>query len=154
MFCQVSTVQQGDPVTHTHTHCFLSHYRAPSKWLDNSSQCYTAGSCWDLPLINEVKNSCGCRIGCLPMYHQLISQLGPGSVPTKYPGSLSFLKHCAPSGHRLFAHTFLSNKSPVEFLFSGIPSHPPYPLFTSHSRPGSSITCFHGTQCVFFNALS
>ena len=30
VFCQFSTVQQGDPVTHTCTHAFFSHYHAPS----------------------------------------------------------------------------------------------------------------------------
>ena len=30
VFCQFSTVQQGDPVTHTCVHSFFSHYHAPS----------------------------------------------------------------------------------------------------------------------------
>ena len=30
MFCRFSTVQQGDPVTHTHVHSFFSHHHAPS----------------------------------------------------------------------------------------------------------------------------
>ena len=30
VFCQSSTVQQGDPLTHTHTCSFFSHYHAPS----------------------------------------------------------------------------------------------------------------------------
>ena len=30
VFCQFSTVQQGDPVTHTCIHSFVSHYHAPS----------------------------------------------------------------------------------------------------------------------------
>ena len=29
--CHFSTVQQGDPVTHTYIHSFFSHYHAPSK---------------------------------------------------------------------------------------------------------------------------
>ena len=29
MFCQFSTVQHGDPVTHTCIHSFFSHYHAP-----------------------------------------------------------------------------------------------------------------------------
>ena len=31
VFCQFSTVQQGDPVTHTHIHSFFSRYHAPPK---------------------------------------------------------------------------------------------------------------------------
>ena len=30
VFCQFSTVQQGDPVTHTCVHSFFLHYHAPS----------------------------------------------------------------------------------------------------------------------------
>ena len=30
VFCQFSTAQQGDPVTHTCIHSFFSHYHAPS----------------------------------------------------------------------------------------------------------------------------
>ena len=30
VFCQFSTVQQGDPVTHTRKHSFFLHYHAPS----------------------------------------------------------------------------------------------------------------------------
>ena len=37
-----STVQHGDPVTCIHS--FFSYYMFHRKWLDKSSQCYTAGS--------------------------------------------------------------------------------------------------------------
>ena len=30
LFCQFSTVQQGDPIAHTGIHSFFSHYHAPS----------------------------------------------------------------------------------------------------------------------------
>ena len=30
VFCQFSTVQQGDPVTYTHIHSFFPHFHAPS----------------------------------------------------------------------------------------------------------------------------
>ena len=38
----LSTVQHGDPVTHTCMHSFFSHYHAPSEVTRHSSQCYTA----------------------------------------------------------------------------------------------------------------
>ena len=44
-FCQFSTVQQGDPVTHTHIHSF-SHIMlpyVPSQVIRYSSLCHTAG---------------------------------------------------------------------------------------------------------------
>ena len=44
VFCQFSTIQHGDPVTHTCIHSFFSHYHAPSQVTRHSSQCYTAGS--------------------------------------------------------------------------------------------------------------
>ena len=43
VFCQHSTVQHGDPVTHTCTHSFFSHYHAPSQVTRCSSLHYTAG---------------------------------------------------------------------------------------------------------------
>ena len=50
MFCPFSTVQQGDPVTHTCLHSFFSHYHAPSQVTRFSSQGYTAGShCFSIP---------------------------------------------------------------------------------------------------------
>ena len=45
-----------------------------------------------------------------------------------------FLKPYAPSDHRLFAHTFPSNRSFIEFLFSRISSHPSYSLITLSSQ--------------------
>ena len=50
VFCQFSTVQQGDPVTHTCIDSFFSHYRSPSQVTRHSTQCYTAGShCLSIP---------------------------------------------------------------------------------------------------------
>ena len=49
VFCPFSTVQQGDPVTHTCIHSFFSHYHAPSQVTRQSSQCYTAGSPFAAP---------------------------------------------------------------------------------------------------------
>ena len=39
-----STVQHGDPVTHTCTHCIFTHYHAPSQVTRHSSKHYTAES--------------------------------------------------------------------------------------------------------------
>ena len=44
VFCQFSTVQQGDPVTHIGIHSFFSHYHAPSQVARHISQSYTTGS--------------------------------------------------------------------------------------------------------------
>ena len=50
MFCQFSTAQQGDLVTHTYIHFFFSHYHAPSQMTRRSSLCCTAGShCLSIP---------------------------------------------------------------------------------------------------------
>ena len=38
VFCQFSTAQQGNPVTHTYIHSFFSHYRVPSQVTRHSSQ--------------------------------------------------------------------------------------------------------------------
>ena len=44
VFCQFSTIQHGDPHTHTCIHSFFSNYHAPSKLMRHSSQCCTSGS--------------------------------------------------------------------------------------------------------------
>ena len=44
MVCPFSTVQQGDPVTHTCIDSLFSHYQAPSQVTRYSFQGYTAGS--------------------------------------------------------------------------------------------------------------
>ena len=52
-FCQFSTVQQSDPVTHTSIHSFsyiIMLHHALSQVIKYSSQCYTAGShCLSIP---------------------------------------------------------------------------------------------------------
>ena len=46
VFCQFSTAQQGDPVTHTCIHSFFSHDHAPSQVTRHRSQWIPAGSFW------------------------------------------------------------------------------------------------------------
>ena len=72
MFCQFSTAQQGDPVTHTCIHAFFSHDHAPS--LVTRQTPYDFTSIWNLILgTNEPfhrkenhghgEQTCGCQEG-------------------------------------------------------------------------------------------